>query len=147
MKIDTEYDQFNKIGLLKSIIGYVQNGEALITMMDNVNLGCLLVNPHKEIIWINNALKILFPPICACKKPLYYEFLHFIVQIETSNYCPALMVFKTGKAGSAENVFCVNGRRYNIISTPIEDRDDKVIYVLETFFDITNPDQDRNESE
>ena len=28
----------------------------------------------------------------------------------------------------------------------VEDRDDKVIYVMETFFDITNQDQNGNES-
>jgi len=108
-----------------------------LTMLDNVVIGISMISPKMEIIWLNKTLKKWFPNIDVRKRPLCYQSFYSPPKEKICDYCPTIKAFKTGEIHSSDTGTCTDGRIYNVIATPVKDKNRQIAYVVETVEDIT----------
>jgi PAS domain S-box-containing protein len=119
------------------LISNKQIDEIVKTMLDNVAIGVSMIDPKMEIVWLNETFKKWFPHIDINKKPLCYQSFYLPPKDKVCDYCPTIKAFKTHRRHSAETSVCADGKIYNVIATPIQDKKGEVNYVVETVEDIT----------
>jgi PAS domain S-box-containing protein len=109
----------------------------LDSIVSEIGADLLVINRDNEICWANKRLienhrlgkdilnRTCYDTYCNLQSP--------------PKDCPSVVVFKTGRINQTERIVLNHNKRkfYNVISSPIFDKDGKVIQVLELVQDIT----------
>ena len=106
-------------------------------MLNTISLSIAIISPKMRIIWINRHLQEAYPSINTKQKPICYKAFFHPPKNKICAFCPVLNAFRTGKVHSSETGIWSNGKVYNITATPVKDKDERIIYVMETLEDIT----------
>ena len=106
-------------------------------VLDGVGMGISIISPEMRILWLNKKYRDAFPSIDVNKHPICYKSFYDPPRKQPCGYCPTIKAFKTGKIQRDETDKCADGKIYNLIATPIKNKQGKVDYVIETLEDIT----------
>lgn len=133
--------------LLKEIEERKKTEEALRTseakyrsVVDNIGIGISLISPDMEIVTLNNQMKKWFPHIDVSKKPLCYEAFNNPPRETVCSYCPTIKTLQDSQVHECitETPAGNEIRHYRIISSPIKDRNGRVLSAIEMVDDITD---------
>ncbi len=106
-------------------------------VLDGVGIGIAIISSDMRILWLNKKYREAFPGIQFDKHPICYKSFYDPPRKLVCPYCPTIKAFRTGKVQRSETDKCTNGKIYNIIATPVKNKQGKVDYVIETMEDIT----------
>jgi two-component system cell cycle sensor histidine kinase/response regulator CckA len=119
------------------------------SLLENINVGVILINPNMEILAQNRKMKQWFPHIEETKNPKCYHSLKNPPQDKTCLDCPTQKAFKDGKIHETVNQTLINGseRHFHIVAIPIKDEEGNVIRVIEQIEDYSEKILARKEKE
>jgi len=108
-------------------------------VIENIGIGISLISPKMEILALNRQLRELFPEIDVSKKPICYETFNKPPRKKVCSYCPTYKSLKDGQVHESitETPAGDKIKNYRIISSPIKDRDGRIIAAIEMVEDIT----------
>jgi PAS domain S-box-containing protein len=109
------------------------------SVVNNVGVGVAVISPKMEILSLNNQMKKWFPRIDVSKKPICYKVSNNPPRKRICNSCPVIKTFKHGRVYEAITNTPSGGKivNYRIISSPIKDKNGKIIAAVEMVDDIT----------
>jgi len=108
-------------------------------IVDNIGIGVAVITPNMEILSLNKIMRKWFPNIDVSKKPICYEYFNDPPRKNICSYCPAIKTLKTGHTHEAITE-TPRGREiiyYKIITSPIKDKNGKVVAIIEMVEDVT----------
>jgi PAS domain S-box-containing protein len=110
------------------------------TLVDNIPIGVTLINPNMEILTINSQLQKWFPNVKIDKKPLCYQAFNEPPGEGLCTYCPTIKTLQDGQVHESltETPAGDEIRHYRIISSPIKDKEGKVVAGIEMVEDVTD---------
>jgi len=123
---------------VKALINHNQFSSKNI--LKNIGIGLCLLDRNLHILWVNSVHKEWFDDKNGDTrgKSCYKTFQH---KTHPCRGCPTLKVFKTGRIERAvRSAISQNGKRryYQLIVSPIKDKQNKVVQALELVEDITD---------
>lgn len=111
------------------------------TIADSIGAGLCLIDRKMRVLWMNQIQQIWFGPLSSIKGKHCYEV--FQRRHSVCPGCPATKIFRYGYSHSScvkkeylPNLHC--HRYFRLLSSPIRDKNGKVIQVLELNEDITD---------
>jgi len=109
------------------------------SVVDNIGIGVAVISPRMEIISLNNQMKKWFPRIDVSRKPTCYKSFNNPPRQKICSYCPTYKTFKDGKVHESITKTPSGDKiiNYRIVSSPIKDRNGKVIATIEMVDDVT----------
>jgi len=116
-----------------------ESEERYRSVVDNVGTGVALISPNMEILTLNNQMKKWFPDIDVSKKPICYRTFNNPPREEVCSYCPTIKTLQDGQVHESITDTPAGNeiRNYRIVSSPIKDKDGKIIVAIEMVEDIT----------
>jgi len=116
-----------------------ESEEKFRSLVDNIGAGISLISPNMEILSMNNPMKTWFPNIDVSKKPICYRAFNNPPREDVCSYCPTYKTLKDGKIHESitDTPVGCEIKNYRIISTPLKDKDGKIIAAIEMVDDIT----------
>jgi len=116
-----------------------ESEEKYRSVVDNIGIGISLISPNMEILALNNQMKRWFPDIDIFRKPICYKAFNNPPRETACSYCPTYKTLQDGNVHESvtETPAERDIRNYRIISSPIKDKDGKVIAAIEMVDDIT----------
>jgi PAS domain S-box-containing protein len=110
------------------------------SVVDHIGIGVSLISPDMKIVTLNNQMKRWFPLIDVSKKPLCYEAFNDLPRETVCSYCPTIKTLQDGQVHESitETPAGNEIRHYRIISSPIKDRNGRVLSAIEMVDDITD---------
>lgn len=110
------------------------------SVIDNIAIGVSLISHDMTILALNKQMRQWFPDIDTGEKPVCYKSFNFPSKNQVCEYCPTIKTLKDGLVHkSITETPTKNGiRNFKIISSPIKDKDGKVIMAIEMVDDITD---------
>ena len=117
----------------------VQSEEQYRSVVENIGIGVSLISPKMEILTMNKQLREWFPDIDVSKKPICYKTFNKPAREDVCSYCPTYKSLQDGQVHESVTETPVGGKiiNYRIISSPVKDKDGKVIAAIEMVEDIT----------
>jgi len=108
-------------------------------VVDNIGIGVSVISPNMEILFLNKQLSKRCPDINVSKKPICYKNFNKPPREGICSYCPTYKTLKDGQVHEAITETLAGNKIVNdrIISSPIKDRNGKVIAAIEMVEDIT----------
>ncbi|MDP2157926.1 MAG: PAS domain-containing protein, partial [Nitrospirota bacterium] len=109
------------------------------SVVDHIGVGISLISPDMKIISLNSQMKTWFPDIDVSAHPVCYKAFRKPPQNRVCSYCPTIRTLRDGEVHEVVSETPANGeiRHYKIISTPLKDKDGRVIAAIEMVDDIT----------
>jgi len=109
------------------------------SVVDSIGIGISLISPDMEILTLNNQMKKWFPDIDVSPKPLCYKAFNNPPGENVCSYCPTYKTLQDGQVHESvtETPAGQETINYRIISSPIRDKDGKIIAAIEMVEDIT----------
>jgi PAS domain S-box-containing protein len=117
----------------------IQSEEKYRSVIENIGIGVSLISPEMEILSLNKQIRQWFPDVDVSKKPLCYKSFNRPPREHICSYCPTYKSLKDGQVHEAITQTPAGDKivNYRIISSPIKDRDGKVVAAIEMVEDIT----------
>ncbi|GAI76467.1 unnamed protein product, partial [marine sediment metagenome] len=117
----------------------IQSGEKYRSVVENIGTGVSLISPNMEILALNRQMREWFPEIDVSKKPICYKTFNQPARNDICSYCPTYKSLKDGQVHEAITETPAGDKivNYRIISSPVKDKDGKVIAAIEMVEDIT----------
>jgi two-component system, NtrC family, sensor kinase len=108
-------------------------------ILENIGLGVALITPEMEILELNRQMRQWFPEVSPGKKAICYRTLHVPALETVCDECPVIKTLRTGTISEVTRQMPIDGenRTFRIISSPIHNREGKVVTVIELMDDIT----------
>jgi PAS domain S-box-containing protein len=109
------------------------------SVVDNVGIGVSVISPKMEIISLNKQMKKWFPSLDVSKKPICYKSFNNPPRKRVCSYCPTLKTLKDGRVHESITNTPSGDKiaNYRIVSSPIKDKDGKIIAAVEVVEDVT----------
>ena len=109
------------------------------SLVDNIGIGVSLISPNMEILTLNKQMQVWFPEFDPQDRPLCYRCFNDPPREEVCSYCPTIKTLQDGEVHEAITDTPAGDaiRNYRIISSPIKDREGKVVAAIESVEDIT----------
>ena len=109
------------------------------SVVDNIGIGISLISPTMEILTLNSQMKKWFPDIDTSQKPLCYKAFNNPPRESVCSYCQTYKTLQDGQVHECvtETPAGQETINYRIISSPIRDKDGKIIAAIEMVEDIT----------
>ncbi|MBW2581369.1 MAG: PAS domain-containing protein, partial [Deltaproteobacteria bacterium] len=116
-----------------------ESEEKYRSLVDHIGIGVSLISPNMEILTLNKQMKEWFPEIDPKNRPLCYRSFNDPPREEVCSYCPTIKTLQDGKIHEAITDTPADSeiRNYRIISSPIKDKEGKVVAAIESVEDIT----------
>ena len=116
-----------------------ESEEKYRSLMDHIGVGVSLISPDMEILTLNKQMKNWFPEINPENRPLCYRSFNDPPRDGVCSYCPTIKTLQDGKVHEAVTETPAGNeiRNYRIISSPIKDKEGKVVAAIESVEDIT----------
>ncbi|GBD97810.1 MAG TPA: response regulator [Nitrospirae bacterium] len=117
----------------------IESEEKYKSVVDNIGIGVLLISPKLEILALNKKMREWFPGIDVLKKPVCYRVLNESPKEDASAHCPSRKTLKDGQTHESTTTYPAGSEtvNYRILSSPVKDKHENVIAVVELFEDIT----------
>ncbi len=117
----------------------IQSEEKYRSVIENIGIGVSLISPKMEILTLNRQLREWFPDIDVSKKPICYKAFNRPAKDDICSYCPTYKSLKDGQVHESITETPAGDKTVNfrIISSPVKDKDGKVIAAIEMVEDIT----------
>jgi PAS domain S-box-containing protein len=116
-----------------------ESEERFRSVVDNVGIGIALISPNMEILALNSKMRSWFPNIDVTGKPICYQAFNDPPRQGACSYCPTCKTLQDGivhetitKTPAGAEI-----RYYRVVSSPIRDRDGKIVSAVEMVKDIT----------
>jgi len=108
-------------------------------VIDNIAVGVSLISPKMEILALNKQMREWFPGIDLAKRPVCYREFNKPAREEVCSYCPTCKTLQDGLVHEAvtETPSGDDVRNFRVISSPLKDKDGKIIAAIEMVEDIT----------
>jgi two-component system, cell cycle sensor histidine kinase and response regulator CckA len=108
-------------------------------VVENLQIGIAVINPHLEIVAINRFLQNLYPPLRPGLKQPCYERCSDPPRTTPCEACPCLRTFADGKVHESVIEMFVGDRMlsFRVVSCPIMDARGQVEFAIELVEDIT----------
>lgn len=109
------------------------------SVVDNMHLGLVLLDPEYRILSMNKIMQQWFPEIDVTTRPFCYQVIEGGTSSEAAWYCPTKRVLSDGRVHRAvvEKRINEDDRLLRIVASPVHDEEGKVVCVVELFDDIT----------
>jgi len=116
-----------------------QSEERFRSVIDNIAVGVSVISPDLKILSLNATMKKWFPRIEVSQKPVCYEAFNDPPGKEVCSYCPTVKTLNDGKRHESVTTTPAGDgfRSYRVISSPLFDKDGKIIAAIELVDDIT----------
>lgn len=116
-----------------------ESEERYRSVVDNAGIGVSLISPNMEILTLNNQMKKWFPDIDVSRKPVCYRTFNNPQRDDVCSYCPTYKTLQDGQVHESitETPSGNETRNYKIVSSPIKDKDGKIVLAIEMVEDIT----------
>jgi PAS domain S-box-containing protein len=113
--------------------------ERYSSVIDNVGIGISLISPNMEILSLNRQMRQWFPDIDVSQMPVCHRAFNVPSRDEICPWCPTTMTLKDGQVHEAvtETPSGDGVRHYRIVSSPVMDRDGRVMAAIEMVDDVT----------
>lgn len=109
------------------------------SVIDNVEVGIALISPAMKILALNNQMRKWFPLIDTSVQSVCYKAFNDPPRESVCSYCPTHKTLIDGKVHQAVTNTPSGGkvRHFKIISSPLRNKERKVIAAIEMVEDIT----------
>jgi len=117
----------------------IQSEEKYRSVVENIGIGISVIGPEMEILAVNRQLKEWFPDVDVSKKPICYKTYNKPPRKKICPYCPTYKTLKDGQVHESITETPAGDKivNYRIVSSPIKDKDGKVIAAIEMTEEIT----------
>jgi PAS domain S-box-containing protein len=117
-----------------------QSEEKLRSIMDNLQIGVMMINPQMEILEINRQVQQWFPQDQEARGCLCYQVLVDRHEQQPCKICPSREVFTTGMAAEATYTRqTAQGERiFRVLASPMHNHKGAVVAALELIEDVTD---------
>ena len=117
----------------------IQSEEKYRSVLENIGIGVSLISPKMEILAVNRQLREWFPDVDVSKKPICYKTYNKPSRKKICPYCPTYKSLKDGQVHESITETPAGDKivNYRIVSSPIKDKDGKVIAAIEMVEEIT----------
>jgi PAS domain S-box-containing protein len=117
----------------------IQSEEKYRSVVENIGIGISVINPNMEILTVNKQIKQWFPNINVSKKPICHKVFNNPPRDDICSYCPTYKTLKDGQVHESITETPAGDKivNYRIVSSPIKDKDDKVVAAIEMVEEIT----------
>lgn len=117
-----------------------ESEEKLRSIMDNLQIGVVMIDPRMEILEINRQVAKWFPPDQEIKGRSCYQVFADPGQQHPCEVCPACEVLATGlvKEATLSRQTAQGERIFRVIASPMHDTAGAVVAVLELIEDVTD---------
>ncbi|MCJ7728899.1 MAG: PAS domain S-box protein, partial [Sedimentisphaerales bacterium] len=117
----------------------MQSEEEYRSVVENIAIGVSLISPKMEILTLNRQMREWFPEIDVSKKPICYKTFNRPKRNDICPYCPTYKSLKDGQVHEAVTETPTGDKilNYRIISSPVKDKNGKVIAAIEMIENIT----------
>jgi len=118
---------------------WVKEHKAAFELFDDFGVGVAVISPDMEIIALNKVMKRWFPEIEIDKKPICYKSFNKPPRDGVCSYCPTIQTLKDGKVHEVitETPSGDKIMNFRIVSSPVKDKDGKIIAAIEVIEDVT----------
>jgi PAS domain S-box-containing protein len=108
-------------------------------VVDNIAVGILVIGSNREILASNVQMKKWFPDVEVSKKHVCLRALNNPSQEGVCSYCPTYNTLVDGQVHESIKIASVGGEtmHFRVISSPIKDKDGKIIEAIEMVEDVT----------
>ncbi len=108
-------------------------------VVNNIGIGISVISPEMKILTLNRQMKEWFPNIDVSQKPVCYRSFNDPPQSAVCGYCPVQKTLQDGQTHEAvTDTPSANGiLHFRVISSPLTDKDGKVIAAIEMVDNIT----------
>ncbi|WP_319405330.1 response regulator [uncultured Desulfosarcina sp.] len=108
-------------------------------IVENIGIGVATISPDMKILWMNRQMRNWFPDIQAADHPICYRAFNTPPRENLCEYCPTVRTLKEGIRFEAITATPMNAgeHQFRIVSTPIHDKDGKVVAAIELVEDIS----------
>ncbi|MFZ2409958.1 MAG: PAS domain S-box protein, partial [Candidatus Methanoperedens sp.] len=116
-----------------------ESEEKYRSLVDNIGLGISLISPRMEVLSLNNQMKKWFPDIDVTKKPICYAAFNKPPRDDLCSYCPTCKTLQDGETHMSLTETPMGDKviNYRVVSSPIKDKEGRVVAVVEIVEDIT----------
>lgn len=117
-----------------------ESEEKYRSVVDHIGIGITVISPDMKIITLNNQMLKWFPDIVSLAgSPCCYEVYNDPPRSEVCTYCPVIKTFADGNVHEVVTDTPLKGdiRHFRSISSPLKDKDGKIIAAIEMVEDIT----------
>jgi len=117
----------------------IQSEEKYRSVVENIGIGISVIGPEMEILAVNRQIKEWFPDVDVSKKPICYKTYNKPPREDICSYCPTYKSLKDGQVHESITETPAGDKivNYRIVSSPIKDKDGKVIAAIEMVEEIT----------
>ncbi len=116
-----------------------ESQERYRSVVDNIGIGVALISPGMEILTINKQMSAWFPLVNPAQKPLCYCVFNDPPRDAPCSYCPVVRTLQDGCVHETVTQTPAGSqvRNYRVIASPIKDKEDRVVAVIEMVDDVT----------
>ena len=109
------------------------------SILDNINIGVVLISPQMEIIELNRRMREWFPEIDVGQRPTCYSVFSDLPLTGVCDNCPAVKTLQDGSVHeeTLQRTLAGKERSYRVVSSPIRNASGEVTAVIEMIEDIT----------
>lgn len=118
---------------------WVKENKAAFALFDNFGMGVAVISPDMKIIALNKVMKKWFPEVNVEKKPICYRAFNNPPRNEICSYCPTILALKDGKVHEVVTETPRPGGvvNFRVVSSPVRDKDGKIVAAIEVVEDVT----------
>ena len=134
------------VGMLRDVSERKKVEEALSeserkyrSVVDNVAIGVSVIGRGMEILALNKQMNKWFPNVEVSKKPICYEAFNNPPRNDVCSYCPTCKTLQDGQVHESITETPMNGKivNFRVVSSPIMDKEGKVVAAIEMVDDVT----------
>ena len=109
------------------------------SVVDNIAIGVSLISPSMEILALNKQMRDWFPEVDASKKPICFKAFNKPPRANVCSYCPTRKTLSDGQVHESVTSTPRGDKTVNfrVISSPIRDKDGRVVAAIEMVDDVT----------
>ena len=116
-----------------------QSKEKYWSLLNNIELGISMINPQMQILEANSWMKKWYPRIADSPQSYCYETTNDPPHHKPCSDCPVLRTFQDGLMHESLIERHLDGKKniFRVISSPVHDAQDKVVFVIRILEDVT----------
>jgi len=116
-----------------------ESEERFRSVVENVGIGIAVISPAMEILSLNGQMKKWFPSTDISAAPICYRAFNNPPKEAACSYCPTSLTLKDGQVHETVTDTPAGKEivNYRVVSSPIKDKDGKVVAAVEMVEDIT----------
>jgi PAS domain S-box-containing protein len=116
-----------------------QSEERYKSVVNNIATGIAVISPEMEILSLNNQMKKWFPEINIAERPICFKTFNTPPGETICSYCTTYLTLKDGLVHETVTATPAGNKiiNYRVLSSPIRDKDGKVVAAIEMVEDVT----------